>query len=115
LRVSEESVNAGLMIRLAICELLPRVAVIVAVSAELTTVVLTVNVVLVAPLATVTLLDTLALETLLLRFTTVPPEGAAAVRVTVPVELLPPVTVVGFRMSDEIVVDGGGLIVSVAC
>ena len=33
--------------------------------------------------------------------TTVPPVGAAAVRVTVPVELVPPVTVLGFNVSDE--------------
>lgn len=86
-----------------------------AVRAVLTDVVVTVNVALVDPLATVTLLGTLALELLLLRLTTVPPEGAAELRVTVPVELLPPVTVDGFRVSDEIVVDAGGLIVSEAC
>ena len=35
--------------------------------------------------------------------TVAPPEGAAELRVTVPVELLPPVTVVGFRVTDETV------------
>ena len=33
--------------------------------------------------------------------TTEPPEGAAALRVTVPVELFPPLTLVGFRVSEE--------------
>jgi hypothetical protein len=32
-----------------------------------------------------------------------PPEGAAELRVTVPVELFPPVTLVGFRVTDETV------------
>lgn len=32
-----------------------------------------------------------------------PPDGAAELRVTVPVELLPPVTLVGFRVTDETV------------
>jgi hypothetical protein len=32
-----------------------------------------------------------------------PPEGAAELRVTVPVELFPPVTLVGFKVTDEIV------------
>jgi hypothetical protein len=113
-RVSDESVNDGLMISDAIWELLPSVAVIVAVRAVLTGVVLTVKVALVDPLDTVTLPGTLALELLLLRLTTVPPEGAAELRVTVPVELLPPVTLFGFRLSDEIVRDAGGLMVSVA-
>ena len=115
LRVNEESVNAGLMISEAIWELLPSVALIVAVRAVLTDVVLTVNLALVDPLATLTLLGTLALELLLLRLTTMPPEGAAELRVTVPVELLPPVTLVGFSVSDEIVTDTGGLIVNEAC
>lgn len=90
-------------------------AVIVAVRAVLTDVVVTVKFAPVDPLGTVTLLGTLALELLLLRLTTVPPEGAAALSVTVPVELLPPVTVLGFRVTEEIVVDAGGLMVSVAC
>jgi hypothetical protein len=33
--------------------------------------------------------------------TSLPPEGAAALRVTVPVELLPPVTLLGFKLIEE--------------
>ena len=102
--VNDESVTlplAGLMVSEACCELLPSVAVITAVVVELTDVVVTVKLALVDPLATVTLLGTLALELLLLRLTTVPPEGAAELRVTVPVELLPPVTLVGFKLTEE--------------
>jgi hypothetical protein len=54
---------------------------------------------LVAPAGTITVLGTVAtFVLLLLRFTTNPPDGAGAVRVTVPVLLLPPTTLVGFRL-----------------
>ncbi len=67
-----------------------------------TALVLTVNVVLVAPAATVTLDGTLAAVVLLLEsVTTAPPDGAAPLKVTVPVEEFPPVTLVGFSESDE--------------
>jgi len=40
--------------------------------------------------------------------TTTPPDGAAALNVTVPVEFcVPPVTLVGFKLSDESVTGGG--------
>ena len=49
-----------------------------------------------------TLEGTVATEVLLLVSVTVaPPEGAAPLRVTVPVELLCPLTLVGFRVNDE--------------
>jgi hypothetical protein len=35
-----------------------------------------------------------------------PPDGAAALKVTVPVELFPPLTLVGLRVSEESVNDG---------
>ena len=72
----------------------------------------TVKVAEVAPAGTVTLAGTVAAEVMLLdKVTTAPPEGAAAVRVTVPVEGVPPVTVVGFKVTDK---TAGGLTVSVA-
>src|SRR5258707_13704412 len=67
-----------------------------------TALVLTVNVALVAPAATVTLGGTVAAAVLLLESATVaPPAGAARLSVTVPVEEFPPVTLVGFSESDE--------------
>ncbi len=57
---------------------------------------------LVAPDGTVTLEGTVATEVLpLLRETTMPPEGAAPLRVTVPWEVFPPTTLVGLRLTDE--------------
>ena len=67
-----------------------------------TALVLTVKVALVAPAATVTLDGAVAAAVLLLESVTVaPPVGAAPLRVTVPVEEFPPVTLVGFNESDE--------------
>ena len=86
--------------------------------AALTALVLTVNVALVAPAATVTLAGVLAAPVLLLESeTTAPPDGAAPLNVTVPVELcVPPVTLVGFKVKEESVTGGGaaGFTVSVA-
>jgi hypothetical protein len=60
------------------------------------------KVALVAPAATVTLAGTVASElALLASVTVVPVTGAAALTVTVPVEVLAPVTVVGFRLSAD--------------
>jgi len=47
---------------------------------------------------------------LLERVTAMPPDGAGPFRVTVPVELVPPVTVLGFRDRE---LTEGGLMVSV--
>ena len=68
-----------------------------------TALVLTVNVALLAPAATVTLAGTVAVDVLLLvRVTAAPPAGAGPLSVTVPVEdCAPPVTVVGFSVSVE--------------
>jgi len=80
-----------------------------------TALVATVNVALVAPAATVTLDGVLATVVLLLESVTVaPPEGAAAVNVTVPVDEFPPVTLVGFRVSEERVARGGATGVTVS-
>jgi hypothetical protein len=61
----------------------------------------TVNEAVVAPAATVTEEGTLATALLLLeRVTVAPPAGAAALSVTVPTEVLPPVTAAGDRLTD---------------
>jgi hypothetical protein len=67
-----------------------------------TALVVTVNVALVAPAATATLVGTAAAEALLERLTTAPPLGAAAVRVTEPVEEAPPLTLVGLSISEDV-------------
>ena len=74
----------------------PNEPVIIAEVEVITEVVVTVKVVLVAPAATVTLAGTVAVAALLESVTTAPPAGAAALKVAVPVEKLPPVTLVGF-------------------
>src|SRR6267154_5508234 len=80
-----------------------------------TALVATVNVAVVAPAATVTLAGVLATVVLLLESVTVaPPDGAAAVKVTVPVDEFPPVTLVGFKLSEERVGRGGGTGVTVS-
>jgi hypothetical protein len=80
-----------------------------------TRLVLTVNDALVAPAAIVTLEGTLATAVLLLESViSAPPAGATALKVTVPVEEPPPVTLVGFRLNDERVEGGGGAGVTVS-
>jgi hypothetical protein len=79
-----------------------------------TALVVTVNDALVAPAATVTLDGTLAAAVLLLDSVTwAPPDGAAPLSVTVPVEEFPPVTLVGFNDREESVGGGGGAGVTV--
>lgn len=73
-----------------------------------TALVLTVNVALAAPVATVTLEGTVAAVVLLLESVTcAPPVGAGPLNVTVPVEEFPPVTLVGFSESEERETDAG--------
>jgi len=60
-----------------------------------------VKVPVVAPAATVTLAGVVAELLLSDNATTAPPLGAGALKETVPVELVPPVTVVGFIASDD--------------
>src|SRR2546425_3469883 len=60
-----------------------------------------VNVTLVAPAGTVTLAGTVAAVLSLDSVTCAPPAGAGPSSVAVPVELLPPVTVVGLTASEE--------------
>src|SRR6478672_9510380 len=79
-----------------------------------TELVLTENVAVVAPAATVTLAGTCAAVVLLLVSPTVaPPVGAAPLSVTVPVDELPPVTLVGFTETEDKLTDEELLIVAV--
>jgi hypothetical protein len=79
-----------------------------------TALVLIVNVALVVPAGTVTLEGTLAAAVSLLESAIcAPPDGAAPLSVTVPVEEFPPWTLVGFIASEERVTGGGGAGVTV--
>jgi hypothetical protein len=62
----------------------------------------TVKLALVAPAATVTVAGTVATAVSLLEsVTSTPPAGAGVIRLTVPVDAAPPVTLVGLRLSEE--------------
>lgn len=87
----------------------PRTAEMVAAVAVVGALVVAVKVALVAPAGTVTLAGTLATAVLLLdSVTTAPPVGAAAVKVTLPWEVPPPVTLVGFSVKLLRLNAGGG-------
>ena len=106
LRLRLESVGLGVAPVVTVStddlETPPPVAVIVAELLLVTALVVTVNVALVAPPVTLTLGGTVANEELLLANVTVcPPEGAAELRVTVPVDEEPPTTEVGLRLRLE--------------
>jgi hypothetical protein len=95
----------------AVTLVLPWVAVIVATTLVEVAVVVTVNVAVVEPDATVTLDGTVAHDWFDERLTTRPPDGAAVLSVTVPVDEFPPETVVG----DKLTLDRyAGVIVNVA-
>ena len=70
----------------------------------------TVKVTLVDPAGTVTLVGTVASGLLLASATLAPPAGAELVRVTVPCELSPPVTLVGLSVTLERLAGGGGAV-----
>ena len=91
----------GVTVRVA--DLVPlRLPVIVTVRVVVTVRLDTLNVATVAPGGTVTLDGTVATAVLLLdRPTDIPPEGAGPFNATVPVEILPPLTLVGFSVKDE--------------
>jgi hypothetical protein len=75
--------------------------VIVALVEAVTADVVVVNVAVVVPALTVTEAGTTALVLLLDNATTMPPAGAVPVRVTVPVEEVPPVTLAGLSDTAE--------------
>jgi hypothetical protein len=102
---------AGVTVSSAVLVTPPKLAERVAEVDAVTDTVVTVNVALVAPAGTVTVptRGTLAAAGLLLeRVTAAPPAGAAALRVTVATEELPPTTLVGFSVKPETVRGGGG-------
>jgi hypothetical protein len=73
-----------------------------------------VNVALVLPPGTVTLAGSLAADELSLSDTTAPPPGAGPLKVTVPWEVLPPTTLVGFSENELNASVGETVIVTVA-
>jgi hypothetical protein len=88
-------------------KLLAEVAVMVALCTLPTEEVVTVKFTLDWPAAIVTLAGTAATPLLLERLTNTPPAAASEPSVTVPVELCPPVTLVGFKLTPAIApVDG---------
>lgn len=95
--LSETDAAAGFTVSAAVFETPPLVAVIVTAVTAVTVDVVTVNVAVVAPAATVTEAGTVAATLLDASVTTMPPAGAADNKVTVPVLDVPPVTDVGFK------------------
>src|SRR3979490_1202253 len=80
-----------------------------------TALVFTGNVALVAPAGTATLEGTLTAPLLQESESCAPPAGAGPLNVTAPVEdCAPPITLVGFSVSEETTGSGGGVTVSVA-
>jgi hypothetical protein len=101
----------GFTINVAVCAV-PYVPVIVADVEPDTALVVTVNTAIVAPASTGTLVGTWADVLLLDSVTVAPPAEAGPLSVTVPVELFPPITVVGLSVREDRVV-ATGLIVRV--
>ena len=91
--------------------LVPYVAVTDTTVAVLTGVLVAVNVAPLCPAETVTLAGMPTAALLSCKETIAPPEGAGPLRVTVPVELFPPVRLAGLNVTDE---TSNGLTVSVA-
>ena len=95
-----------MIVRTALRLVPPNAPLIVAEVEAVTDPVVTVNVALVAPDATVTLAGTVAPVLLLVSDTTAPPVGAAVVSVTLPCDAVPPTTLVGVTESAD--KDAGG-------
>jgi hypothetical protein len=103
LRVIEDRASeAGFIVSEAVLVTVFKVEEIITAVAAATDFEVTVNVALAAPAATATLAGTVAaLVLLLVRVTVIPPAGAAEVNVTVPLEVPPAVSVVGFKAIAE--------------
>lgn len=98
--VTEERVG-GVIVRVADFVCPPSVAVIVDVVCVVTALVVTVKVAVRDPEGTVTDASTAEVELLDASETTVPDEPAGPVSVTVPIEVLPPLTVVGLKETED--------------
>ena len=98
-------------VRVAVLVTVPALAVIVTGVDVATTLVPIANVAVVAPCATVTFTGTVATDVLLLESDTAnPPDGAAAVSVTVPCDPFPPATDVGLTDTSESAAGGGTVV-----
>jgi len=96
-----ESRTEGVTVSEPVAEDLPTDAVIVATFCSATAEVFAVNVMLDCPAGTVTEPGTETALRLLERRTAVPPLGERPLSVTMPLEAIPPATVVGFRLTDN--------------
>jgi hypothetical protein len=103
--------TGGLTVSVAVSVTAPRVAVIVATFWDETPTVVALKVTLVWPSGIVAVAGTVTPTRLLLRWTTSPPFPAGPFKLNVPVELEPPLTVLGFKVSE---MSSIGLRVSVA-
>ena|SRR5689334_16217935 len=92
----------GFTVKAALGDVPPYAAVMLTAVVVVTALVVTLKLALVAPARTVTLAGTCATDVLLLESETTVSAGAAALKVTVPVEMLFPMTLLGLRLTDEI-------------
>ena len=99
---------AGFTVSAAVRDTLPNEPAMIAEVKAVTVLVVTVKVALLAPAATVTLAGTVAAAALLESDTTAPPVGAALVNVTLPCDVPPPVTLLGFSANVFRLAGGGG-------
>ena len=99
-KLKELKAAAGETVNNAVCDAPPKVAVIVTLVEADTEDVVMVKVVPVLPAGTVTDEGTVAAGLLLLSATATPPAGTGALKVTVPVEFAPPITLAGFKLSE---------------
>ncbi len=105
--IATDESDGGFTVRIVVRVVAPSVAEIVTEVAVVTADVVIVNVAVVAPAATVTDAGTFAAVLSSEMATLIPPAGAAADRVTVPVEFTPPITVAGDLETDCSVTAGG--------